>query len=587
MTRTSLGVAFCLAFMVVFCGSPLGAQEPLGRPGSARVGAPASKPGLGAGMRLEVDPRSGKVRAGVPRASFTPGDVQTGTVNGSFDFISAVCTDCSGVCPTFERNVVVVLEANAAVSNYGIGGASTGNYSLSSVGESGNDPIAAGEQFMITFTGDVLSCSSIFSVFFDVCSPPNPGSPTAACAPDELQVNAYTTSSQSDPAVAMADDGSFVVAWTSYGSPGNDIFGESIQARRFTSSGLPAGAQFQVNSATFGTQYRSAAAIDADGDFVVAWSSDFSFGSDNSGGSVQAQRFDSTGTALGSEIQVNTYTTDRQSFSSVSAAPGGGFVVTWASDGGSAGNDSHYASVQLQRYASDGSALGGELQVNTYTTANQFYPSVAVAADGDFVVVWESLGSSGSDTSSCSVQAQRYASDGSTLGGELQVNAYTTSSQGNPSVTVDSGGDFVVVWQGSGSAGSDTSGPSIQARRFASDGTALGGDFQVNTYTTGFQGRAWVAADSAGNFVVTWESSGSGGSDSSSTSVQGQVFASDGTAVGGEFQVNTYTYLTQGFSQVAADPAGDFVVVWDSFGSDGDDTSQVSVQRQLFFGPLQ
>ena len=36
--------------------------------------------------------------------------------------------------------------------------------------------------------------------------------------------------------------------------------------------------------------------------------------------------------------------------------------------------------------------LGAEFQVNTYTTSNQELPSVATDANGNFVVVWESLG---------------------------------------------------------------------------------------------------------------------------------------------------------------------------------------------------
>ncbi len=53
--------------------------------------------------------------------------------------------------------------------------------------------------------------------------------------------------------------------------------------------------------------------------------------------------------------------------------------------------------------------MGTQLRVNTVTTEDQLNPSVAVDADGDFVVVWESNGSSGSDTDSTSIQGQRYA----------------------------------------------------------------------------------------------------------------------------------------------------------------------------------
>ena len=56
--------------------------------------------------------------------------------------------------------------------------------------------------------------------------------------------------------------------------------------------------------------------------------------------------------------------------------------------------------------------VGSEFQVNTYTTDYQVYPSVSLDADGDFVVVWHSDGSAGTDTDSLSIQGQRYDSTG-------------------------------------------------------------------------------------------------------------------------------------------------------------------------------
>jgi len=46
--------------------------------------------------------------------------------------------------------------------------------------------------------------------------------------------------------------------------------------------------------------------------------------------------------------------------------------------------------------------------------------------------------------------------------------------------------------------------------------------------------------------------------------------------------VNTYTTSHQRFSAVASDSAGNFVVVWDGFGSAGSDTSNYSIQGQRF-----
>ena len=150
--------------------------------------------------------------------------------------------------------------------------------------------------------------------------------------------------------------------------------------------------------------------------------------------------------------------------------------------------------------------------------------SVAVEPDGDFVVVWQSDGSTGSDSSYHSIQGQRYASNGTPLGGEFQVNSYTTQSQMRSSVSTSEDGDVVVVWQSGARTGSDSSSYSIQGQRFASNGTPLGAEFQVNTYTPSVQHHPAVSVDPLGRFIVAWQSNGSSGSDILNRSVQGQRY---------------------------------------------------------------
>ena len=204
-------------------------------------------------------------------------------------------------------------------------------------------------------------------------------------------------------------------------------------------------------------------------------------------------------------------------------------------------------------------------------------------ADGDFVVVWDSDGSSGTDTSLRSIQGQRYNSAGAAQGGEFQVNTYTTSRQQIPEVAMDADGDFVVVWVSQGSSGTDTDYGSIHGQRYNSAGAAQGGEFQVNTYTTNSQSRPAVAMDADSDFVVVWQSDGSSGTDTEYYSIQGQRYNSAGAAQGGEFQVNTCTTSAQRDPAVALDADGDFVVVWTGDGSSGTDTSGSSIQARLFY----
>src|SRR5262249_3511343 len=142
-----------------------------------------------------------------------------------------------------------------------------------------------------------------------------------------------------------------------------------------------------------------------------------------------------------------------------------------------------------------------EFQVNTHTTHYQIRPAVAADGAGNFVVVWQSFAQ---DTPlSWGVFGQRYDSTGLPLGGEFEVNSYTTGDQGEPSVGADGAGNFVVVWD---SGFQDGSYLGVFGRRYDASGVPLGGEFQVNTYTTGRQGPAAVAVDGAGNFVVVWTS---------------------------------------------------------------------------------
>src|SRR3989442_1029632 len=100
--------------------------------------------------------------------------------------------------------------------------------------------------------------------------------------------------------------------------------------------------------------------------------------------------------------------------------------------------------------------LGQEFQVNTYTTNGQTYPEVGPDGHGGVVVVWGRGGGSGAARSSYSVPGQWYSADGAALGAQFQVNTYTTSGQFSPAVGPDGAGGFVVVWDSYGSAGTDS-----------------------------------------------------------------------------------------------------------------------------------
>jgi hypothetical protein len=106
----------------------------------------------------------------------------------------------------------------------------------------------------------------------------------------------------------------------------------------------------------------------------------------SSGNEVYAQRFGDTGASLGSSFQVNTYTNNDQVSPAVGVAADGAFIVTWQSQD----QDGHRTGVYAQRYNASGIAIGGEFRVNTHTNREQQLPTIAVASDGSFLIAWES-----------------------------------------------------------------------------------------------------------------------------------------------------------------------------------------------------
>jgi hypothetical protein len=187
------------------------------------------------------------------------------------------------------------------------------------------------------------------------------------------------------------------VVWDSVGQDGS---GDGIFGRRFTSAGAAAGAEFQVNTYTTNDQFAAAVAADAEGDFVVVWHSEDQDGSDRG---IFGLRFTSAGAAVGTEFQVNTYTTYEQGAPRVAADADGDFVVVWQGHLGYG-----YFDVFGQRFTSAGAAVGAEFQVNTYTTSDQYLPEVAAAGDGGFVVVWMTIAAHDQDGSGSGVFGQRY-----------------------------------------------------------------------------------------------------------------------------------------------------------------------------------
>lgn len=411
-----------------------------------------------------------------------------------------------------------------------------------------------------------------------------------------FQVNTFTPADQRVADAAMTPSGDFVVVWQSSSTVGIGQDGSSsgVFGQRFTADGAKRGAEFQVNTYTTGPQHDAAVEAAANGDFVVVWTSGSYYGSgpDGSATGVFLRRYDAQGVPRTGDVQVNSYTRWEQAGARLAMAPDGTMVVVWESGRrfGSANQDGDRRGVFAQRFDATGARAGDELQVNTFTADDQDQPDVAMDANGRFVVAWQSGGYDvAADGDFRGVFARRFAADGSPASDEFQVNTYTSGEQGRPAIAMQPDGGFVVVWESGGyySAPQDGSGTGIFAQRYDAAGQPVGGELRVNTVTEGTQDAPAVAIDAGGNFVVAWAH---GDYD---TTIVAQHFTPGGTRLGGEVPVSLPAPNAAARPAAAADASGRFVVSWDTtaYPRPGQDGSRAGVFAQrlrttAFFPPI-
>jgi Ca2+-binding RTX toxin-like protein len=312
-----------------------------------------------------------------------------------------------------------------------------------------------------------------------------------------------------------------------------------------------------VNEYTTNSQIGPVVTALTDGGWLVTW---YGEGTGDGPFGIFQQRYAANGTAVGSETLINSYTTDGQYAASTVALSGGGWVVTWQGEG-----STDTSGVFQQRYAANGDAIGSETLVDSYTTNGQSGPKTAALSDGGWVVTWQGEGTG----DSFGIFQQRYAANGQTVGSETLVNSHTTNDQNYPSITALNDGGWLVIWYGDGTG--DSSG--VFQQRYAANGQAVGSETLVNSYTTNAQYYPTTANLADGGWVVTWEGEGT----ADDIGIFQQRYTRDGDAAGSETQVNSYATGVQAFPTITALADGGWVVIWHGGGMG--DSSGVFQQR--------
>ncbi len=339
----------------------------------------------------------------------------------------------------------------------------------------------------------------------------------------------------SQNAVAIADNGKYVVVWSSQNQDGS---GWGVYGQCFDPDGNSRGGEFRINQTTVNNQRWANVACDQNGDFVVTWTSE---NQDGTPASVYARVFNNNGNALTSEFRVNTTATGEQKNSAIAMDRAtGDFVIAWAGEG-----PGDTAGVFFRRFSAGGIAKDAADQLaNQFDAGTENDPSIAMTTASDFAIVWEV---------NKDICFQRFDGAGLMQGSHVQVNS-ALSTCSRPSVASDAAGTFTVVYH------REILFTGVWIKSFYSDGSTHFGEQQV---ASGDADSPSVAMASTGEIIVTYHKTGDG----SGLGVYGQHYDINGGAIGGAFAVNQYTNGNQANSSLAMIDSNDFVVVWSGEGS--------------------
>jgi hypothetical protein len=168
----------------------------------------------------------------------------------------------------------------------------------------------------------------------------------------------------------------------------------------------------------------------------------------------------------GDETLVNTTTAGNQQNASVTIDPNGNFVIAWDGNGAQAGNVDG-AGVFFQRYNAAGVKQGSETLANQTTANTQNDASIAMDANGNFVVTWVSTSQPGETVGTTAVVKRDFNTDGTPNGGETIVNATFAGNQSASSVAMNAYDQYVVAWQGNGAQAGNVDNAGVFSQRYA------------------------------------------------------------------------------------------------------------------------
>ena len=293
--------------------------------------------------------------------------------------------------------------------------------------------------------------------------------------------------------------------------------------------------QFQINTYENNDQTSPHIARFADGTIVASWLSGTYGaleGQDGDNFGIYGQILDQNGERIGSEFQINTYSANAQQNQVVEILSPDRFLVVWHSSGYS--GQAVHEDIRGQIFDKSGNMVGAEFTLNSTTVNSQNYPDITSCEEGGFIATWTSVGQDGSGDT---IVARKFDASGTALSEEKIINSFIIGHQTDPEITELSSGKSVITWA---SADQDGSFWGLHGQIVDSNLENIGNEFIINSETQGIQRLHSVDTLSDDRFVVVWENRFDDNVSSlEHTTIQGQIFDTNGEMIGNQFQVNT------------------------------------------------
>lgn len=260
------------------------------------------------------------------------------------------------------------------------------------------------------------------------------------------------------------------------------VIGSLAEITLYDRNGNPRANTFRPNPGAEG----GCISVDFDGNLSA-------FYSVSSGNSrwLALRRFNISGAPLGGEVQVTPPSTAVVVANSIASDASGNITVAWTIDNPATAGD-----IWMQRFNNAGAPLISATPVVT-APSTQDGASLAMNPNGNFLIAWNSYEINNLQNA----YVQRYNSAGAALGTPIRITKVASSVFSLLNVSMMEDGSFFAVWN----IDNPTPGtwPLVVAQQFASDGTPIGNEFQVDL--PGVAGRyANIASDLVGNFTVAW-----------------------------------------------------------------------------------